>query len=209
MTDEDALANFAVLCRSQRPATTPWQPVTDYSFEARQKVEGPHAELILSTFKPHRLLDYGCGQGHLLRMLEDTAYVPPTKTFYGYEPSAKLLAEAQQHVDAFDAVPSGTFDLVICREVLEHLTVLEVRHAVTTLCRKSSRFVYATTRFHANPQHLLDVQTSDGLDPSHITLLNQAFLRMLFVLEGFRRHAEFEHALDWQHQGRVLVYERT
>src|SRR6266571_7124992 len=206
MTDDEALTQFAALCASQRSASKPWQPVTDYSFEARQKIEGPHAELILSTFKPHRVLDYGCGQGHLLRMLAEkcTTYA---HTFYGYEPSSALLGEAQQYVDAFEEVPSGTFDLVICREVLEHLTVLEVRHVVTTLCRKSSRFVYVTTRFNQHPKHLLDVQTTDDLDPSHITLLHPVLLRALFVLEGFRRHQEFEQRLDWQYQQRVLVYE--
>jgi hypothetical protein len=38
----------------------------------------------------------------------------------------------------------------------------------------------------------LDVATSDDLDPTHISMLNQDFLRVLFVLEGFKRRADLE-----------------
>ena len=55
-----------------------------------------------------------------------------------------------------------------------------------TICRASSRFAYVTTRFHPDPQDLLDFTTQFDVDPSHITLLNKDFLRVLFVLEGFR-----------------------
>ena len=207
MTDVEALAAFEQLCQSQRPASTPWQPVTDYRFEARQQMEGPHADLILKTFVPYRLLDYGCGHGHLLRLLAARC-LPYSHTFYGYEPSPALLREAQQHVDAFDLVPPGQFDLVICREVLEHLTVREILQTVKILCEKSSRYVYLTARLATAPTHLLDVQTSDDLDPSHITLLNQSLLRALLIMEGFTRKPDFEEQLDWQHQQRVLIYER-
>ncbi len=50
--------------------------------------------------------------------------------------------------------------------------------------------------------------TSDDLDPTHITMLNQDLLRLLFILEGFKRRADLETAMDWQHKGRVLVYVR-
>ena len=44
------------------------------------------------------------------------------------------------------AVAERAFDLVICREVFEHLTVLQVRESVGRICRASSRYVYVTTR---------------------------------------------------------------
>ena len=78
----------------------------------------------------------------------------------------------------------------ICREVMEHLTVLQVRDTVRNLCRVSSRYVYVTTRFHPDPSGLLDVTTQFEVDPSHITLLNKDFLRVMFVLEGFRRRLD-------------------
>ena len=69
--------------------------------------------------------------------------------------------------------------------MLEHLTVLQVRSTVGEMCRASSRFVYATTRFHPEPEALLDLTTDFEIDPTHITLLSKDFVRMLFVLEGF------------------------
>jgi hypothetical protein len=106
-------------------------------------------------------------------------------------------------------VAERSFDLVICREVLEHLTVLQVRRTVEQLCRASSRFVYVTTRFHPAPESLLDFTTDFETDPTHVTLLAKDFLRCLFVLEGFRRRDDLEERMDWAGKGRVLVYERT
>ena len=100
------------------------------------------------------------------------------------------------------------YDLVICREVMEHLTVLQVRRTVAQICRASSRFVYVTTRFHPDPDDLLDFTTQFDVDPTHITLLTKDFLRCLFVLEGFRRRPDLEERMDWGDKDRVLVYER-
>jgi ubiquinone/menaquinone biosynthesis C-methylase UbiE len=105
-------------------------------------------------------------------------------------------------------LPDNTYDLVICREVFEHLTVLQVREAVRNICRVSSKFAYVTTRFHPNPSTLLDVTTQFDVDPSHITLLNKDLLRLFFVLEGFRQRTDLEDRIDWMGKGRVLVYEK-
>jgi hypothetical protein len=40
-------------------------------------------------------------------------------------------------------------------------------------------------------------------------MLNQYFLRVLFVLEGFSCRPDLEARMDWQGKGRVLVYERA
>ena len=103
----------------------------------------------------------------------------------------------------------GLRSSLCCREVLEHLTVLQVRRTVEQLCRASDRFVYVTTRFHPEPAGLLDVTTDLETDPTHITLLAKDLLRSLFVLEGFRRRADLEERMDWAGKGRVLVYERA
>jgi 2-polyprenyl-3-methyl-5-hydroxy-6-metoxy-1,4-benzoquinol methylase len=102
-----------------------------------------------------------------------------------------------------------SYDLVVCREVLEHLTVLQVRRTVAEMARVTSRFVYVTTRFHASPESLLDVTTDFETDPTHITLMTKDLLRTLFVLEGLRRRADLEERMDWGGKGRVLVYERS
>lgn len=195
IADAYYLRAFEELALKQKPADQPWQPVTDYSLEARTAAEGRNPDLIVEVFAPTRVLDYGCGPQYRL---------------------ATLLHQRGVNVAAYDPqipgsedVLDGPFDLVVCREVLEHLTIRQIRKAVATLCTFSSRFVYVTTRFAQHPTHLLDVDTSDDLDPTHITMLNQSLLRVLFVLEGFKRRADLETRMDWQHKGRVLVYERV
>ena len=102
--------------------------------------------------------------------------------------------------------PAGAYDLVICREVLEHLTVRQVMQAVSNMVRMSSKFIYCTTRFHPNPASLLDFTTQFDVDPTHITLLNKDFLRLLFVLEGCRSRPDLEAKMDWLNKiGRAHV----
>jgi hypothetical protein len=105
--------------------------------------------------------------------------------------------------------PDRSYDLVICREVIEHLTILETRHLVADLCRVSSRYIYVTTRFFANPSSILDVTDEKDVDPTHITVMTKDLLRLMFVLEGYRSRPDLEARMDWLDKGRVLVYERA
>lgn len=214
MTDADALARLETLVQSQLrevESSDPWQPVTDYSFEARKAIEGPHAELIKSTFGPYEVLDVGCGYGHLVRMLRDIDVDAVGEDLHVRRPLPLALRGVIRGGDiASENVgpDARRYYLVVCREVLEHLTLVKLRRAVTNLCARAGKFVYVTTRFCPNPDHLLDVATGDALDPTHITMLNQDFLRTLFVLEGYKRRADLEATMDWKGLNRVLVYER-
>ena len=183
-----------------------------YTLAARRPIEGRQPALIKEVFNPVRVLDVGCGPGILMTFLDEVGVVAD-----GVDPAPGMREKAERpHVGArimlggadTTDIPSNAYDLVICREVFEHLTVLQVREAVRNICRISSRFVYATTRFHPNPQTLLDVNQQDELDPSHITMMNKDLLRLLFVLEGFRRRDDLEAHIDWMGKGRALVYEK-
>lgn len=199
-----SVADFEALALSQQPASKPWEPVTDYSFEARREVEGQHPALIRDVLQPTRLLDVGCGPGFLVSVLR------------GYSVNADGCDKTDQlgHPWFFTcdvAVPHAllfAYDVVTCREVLEHLTLLQIRHAISNLCAWSSRLVYCTTRF-SSEHDILKVETSDNLDPTHITIASKDLYRILFTLEGFKQRADLEAAMDWKHLNRVLVYERA
>lgn len=75
----------------------------------------------ISSARPLRLLDFGCGYGALTQMLAGRDIQS-----FGYEPSAERSARASQSkfevLDSLDKVADiGPFDLLVCTEVLEHV----------------------------------------------------------------------------------------
>lgn len=183
-----------------------------YDLETRRRIEDRNPELIREVFEPKRVLDLGCGPGFLMYFLHELG-VDVHGIDYA-QASQDLAPEAIRDRITIGEVTDSRieeqgFDLVICREVMEHLTVVQVRETVRQISRASSRFAYVTTRFHPDPATLLDFTTQFEVDPSHITLLAKDFLRVLFVLEGFRRRADLETRMDWAGKDRVLVYERV
>lgn len=183
-----------------------------YDLETRRRIEARNPELIKEVFQPKHVLDLGCGPGFLMQFLHELGI-----DVHGVDYAEASCDLAPPDIRDRISIASVTdpqveprsFDLVICREVLEHMTVLEVRQTVGEICRASSRFTYITTRYHPEPETLLDFTTQFDVDPSHITLLAKDFVRVLFVLEGFRRRADLEQRMDWGDKNRVLVYERA
>lgn len=184
------LKSFEDWVRQQQPADKPWEPVTPYDRETRRAIEAPQADIIAEVFKGCTVLDYGCGFGYLVELLRERGM--SVEGFDPYQP-------------AFTRGPVNA-DLVVCREVLEHLSVVQLKSTVEVLVRRANKFIYVTTRF-TSKSHLLDFDLADGLDPTHITLLNQDLLRTLFALEGCTRRPDLEAKLDHMKKGRVLVYE--
>ena len=182
-----------------------------YELETRRRVEGRNPALIREVFEPTRVLDVGCGPGALMELLRELGVHADGIDFSQHVRSLAPEAVRERIVVGpvtESHVPDRSYDLAICREVFEHLTVLQVRQTVAAMCRASSRFVYVTTRFHPDPESLLDFTTQFDVDASHITLLNKDFLRCLFVLEGFASRPDLEQRMDWGGKGRVLVLER-
>jgi 2-polyprenyl-3-methyl-5-hydroxy-6-metoxy-1,4-benzoquinol methylase len=184
----------------------------NYNLETRRQIEAKNPVLIKEVFQPRRVLDLGCGPGALMHLLWELGVDVEGIDF---AQSSKQLATPQVRdrisvgvVTDQTLKPANAYDLVICREVLEHLTVRQVRQAVSNMVRMTSRFVYVTTRFHPDPTSLLDFTTQFDVDPTHITLLNKDMLRLMFVLEGCRSRPDLEERMDWGSKGRVLVLEK-
>jgi SAM-dependent methyltransferase len=184
----------------------------NYNLETRRQIEARNPSLIRDVFHPKKVLDLGCGPGALMHLLWELGVDVEGIDFAD---SSKQLATPEVRdritvgvVTDSTLKPANAYDLVICREVLEHLTVLQVRQAVSNMARMTSRFIYVTTRFHPSPANLLDFTTQFEVDPTHITLLNKDMLRLMFVLEGCRSRPDLEARMDWGNKGRVLVLEK-
>jgi SAM-dependent methyltransferase len=184
----------------------------NYNLETRRQIEAKNPSLIKEVFQPTRVLDLGCGPGALMHLLWELGVDVEGIDF---AESSRQLATPEVRDRIMTGVvtdqtlkPADAYDLVICREVLEHLTVLQVRQAVSNMARMTSKFIYVTTRFHPDPANLLDFTTQFDVDPTHITLLNKDMLRLLFVLEGCRSRPDLEARMDWGRKGRVLVLEK-
>ena len=184
----------------------------NYTIEMRRKIEARNPQNIKEVFQPKTVLDVGCGPGALMYFLDELGL-----ECYGIDFSKAARSMAPKEVR--DNIVVGSvceyhefgkkFELVICREVMEHLTIFQVRQTVKAIAQYSSKYVYVTTRYYPNPTHLLDITTDFETDPTHITLLNKDFLKLLFMLEGLRPRPDLEAAMDWKNVGRVLVFEKV
>ena len=184
----------------------------NYSLDARRVIEARNPSLIKEVFEPRRVLDLGCGPGALMHLLWE---IGVTADGIDFTEASRALAtpEVRDRITVGSVTdprlkPADAYDLVICREVLEHLTVLEVKQAVANMVRMTSKFIYVTTRFHPQPASLLDFTTQFDVDPTHITLLHKDMLRLMFILEGCRSRPDLEARMDWGGKGRVLVLEK-
>jgi cytidyltransferase-like protein len=184
----------------------------DYTIETRRRIEGRNPQLIKDTFQPKKVLDMGCGPGALMYLLHEIGvevdgidFAQSSKSLAPKEVAGRIAIGSV--TDAPN--PANSYDLVICREVFEHLSVLQVQQAVANICRTTSKYAYVTTRFHPHPDSLFDVTTEFDVDPTHINLMNMEMTRLLFVLQGMRRREDLERKMDWMNKGRVLVYEKV
>jgi hypothetical protein len=203
MTDAEAVTRFEAFVHNQQSAPA-WTPVTPYDFESRRIAEGKHPDVIVDTFGAGPYLDYGCGPDAILvRLLRERGVFA-----YGIDP---LMRETWQCFQPkFDNGPEefvGHFPVVICREVFEHCQVLRIPELIRRFKLFAPKYIYVTTRFAKQPDHLLSVETEFDADPTHITCLTKPFLRTLFILEGCKSRPDLEAKMDWQKKGRCLVFE--
>jgi len=182
-----------------------------YTLETRRRVEGKNPALIKSVLNPQKLLDVGCGPGLLVLMLREIGVEAS-----GFDASEFALSTAPIEVRPFLLkgdilnIPFGQneFDVLVCREVIEHLTVLQVGIAIREMCRVSSNLIYVTTRYAHECNSIFDVETEFEADPTHITCMNKSLLRTLFLLNGYKSRPDLESKLDWLNKGRVMVYQK-
>jgi len=129
-------------------------PCNGFSFEERWEKETPdfaRAILRQTSVPSPRILDYGCGVGRLSR---EIITQHPSATVVGIDESPIQLNHAREYVssDRFSAMfpyeVEGTFDVVYCVYVLQHIPALDLRGAIARIhhrLKPDGRFVYCSS----------------------------------------------------------------
>ncbi len=84
---------------------------------------------LMAVTDSHALLDYGCGQGTLVRMLCDRTM-------------GCKFAEYDPGVSGKDALPIGTYDMVTCTDVLEHIESDKLDNVLNHISSLATKCVY-------------------------------------------------------------------
>lgn len=117
--------------------------------------------------KHHSIIDFGCGNGILVRFLTDRGYSHVT----GFDP----------YVKEFSQRPASSFDCVIANDVIEHCPVPRAMIKECTNILKSGGLLYIGT---ADAEGVNMAQ----LEP-HIMRLHLPFHRVILTQESLRRLA--------------------
>jgi 2-polyprenyl-3-methyl-5-hydroxy-6-metoxy-1,4-benzoquinol methylase len=152
----------------------------------RRFVERFHA-LFVAANPVETVLEIGVGEGFLSGLLSERF---PEKRFTGVDLDGEKLAALHELFDRvethqadiyqLDALP-GRYDLVICAEILEHLT--EPERALEQICRLGPRRVIVTVPYEPWFQlsNLLRGKNLErlGNDPEHVQHWGRSGLRAL------------------------------
>ncbi len=113
------------------------------------------ADTIVRSFSPKTVFDAGCGVGFLVEALWDRGVEA-----HGRDISAYAIAQVRPDARGSCRVGSvtepieGTYDLVVCIEVLEHLDADEADRAIEQLTAASDRILFSSTPSHfGEPTH--------------------------------------------------------
>lgn len=95
-------------------------------------IHAPSIHQYLSVKDCKSILDYGCGKG--IQYSKENIH---EQYFYGIMPSLYDPA-----VKEYSKLPKGTFDAVICTDVLEHIEADNVEKVIKEIYSKAGKFVY-------------------------------------------------------------------
>lgn len=140
---------------------------------------GAVADAIVTQLAPTTVLDAGCAKGFLVAALRERGVEA-----YGFDLSEHAIAEAPETARPYVRVGSlteaieGTYDLVTCIEVIEHLDPADATKAVANLAGASDRLLLSST-------------SADRDEPTHVNIQPPERWSQLFAGHGMFR--DFRH----------------
>ena len=115
---------------------------------------GRIAEHVVQHIRPRRVLDAGCAMGFLVEALRARGIEA-----FGFDLSSYAIARVPESVRPWcwqanltDEI-AGTYDLIVCQEVLPHLTRPDAEAAVANLCRHTDDVLFSVSPYGPAPRH--------------------------------------------------------
>jgi SAM-dependent methyltransferase len=138
------------------------------------------ARRIVQDIGPKTVLDAGCAVGFLVEALRRRGV-----DAFGIDLSEHAIAGIHADIAAYcrrgsvtDPLPQR-YDLIVCIEVLQHLSAGDAERAVENLCRHSDDVLFASSPF-------------DFKEPTHCNVQPPEHWARMFARHGFVRDLEFD-----------------
>jgi glycosyltransferase involved in cell wall biosynthesis len=141
---------------------------------------GAVAEQIKTTITPKKVLDAGCAIGILVEELRNRGIDAS-----GIDISAYAIGQAPEDlrpflsVGSFDVEIDGDFDLIVCTEVIEHMTPTQASYAIANFCRHTNAVLFSST-------------PDDFDDPTHVNVHPISDWALEFAKQGFFRDFDYD-----------------
>ncbi|MFN2252122.1 MAG: glycosyltransferase [Anaerolineae bacterium] len=138
------------------------------------------AERVVSDIAPESVLDVGCAMGFLVEALHKRGVES-----YGVDISPYAIGNVDPSISGSCWVGRATeelprdYDLVVCIEVLEHLSPQEADEAVANMCAHTDDVVFSSTPF-------------DYAELTHLNVQPPEYWASLFARHGFVRDVGFD-----------------
>ena len=144
------------------------------------RIFGNIAERIARDINPRSALDAGCALGFLVECLRDRSIEA-----FGVDVSEYAIQRVREDMRPYCWVGSvleplpRRYDLIVCIEVLEHLTAQECEQAVTHFCQASDDILFSST-------------PDDFREATHINVHTPDYWAGLFARHGFYHDVDFD-----------------
>lgn len=140
---------------------------------------GSIADGIVREIRPRTVLDVGCAMGFLVESLRDRGVEA-----FGMDVSEYAIARVRDDIkphcwvaSAIDPLPRQ-YDLIVCHEVLEHLSPAGAERAVDRMCEASDDILFSST-------------PDDFREDTHVNVHAPEYWAKLFAEQGFIRDVDF------------------
>ena len=141
---------------------------------------GRIADRIVNEIGPRTVLDAGCAMGFLVEALRDRGVEA-----YGLDVSDYALDQVRADIKPYCTRGSITaplprrYDLIVCVEVLEHLSPDEAATAAANLCGHTDDLLFSST-------------SSDYTEATHVNVRPPEYWAELFARQDFYRDVDYD-----------------